>query len=146
MEKKTKTALVQMVKYGIVGVMNTIVTLSVIFICKSMLGFHPMFSNTVGYIAGFINSFLWNKTWVFKSKNKYGKELLKFATGFAVCYVFQFFVVYVLIYHTPLATKEWQLAEFVLSGYGVATIIGSIAYTMVNFFYNRSVTFSQKRG
>ena len=51
-------------KYVIVGCMNTAITLGVIFVCKSLLDVNPYLSNALGYIAGLINSFIWNKNWV----------------------------------------------------------------------------------
>lgn len=63
-----KETLIQFIKYGMVGAMNTLVTLGVIFICKTFLGWNLYLSNALGYIAGVINSFIWNKTWVFRSQ------------------------------------------------------------------------------
>lgn len=100
-----------------------------------------MVSNAIGYVAGVINSFLWNKTWVFRSKNGYLREAVKFFIGFLVCYGVQFLTVWLLSYQSPLADFEIVLLGFVLSGYGIATLIGNVVYTVVNFVYNRAVTF-----
>ena len=97
-----RKAILQFVKYGLVGVMNTLITLVVIFLCKSILGISPMVSNAIGYVAGLINSFLWNKKWVFKSDNGYVKEAVKFALGWGICYCVQFAVVYYLSNHTVI--------------------------------------------
>ena len=50
------SALIQFVKYACVGVLNTLVTLCVIFICKALLGVNPLVSNAIGYVAGVVNS------------------------------------------------------------------------------------------
>lgn len=139
-----RTTVFQFVRYALVGVINTMVTLLVILICKSLLGVNPWVSNAAGYVAGFINSFIWNKLWVFNSHNKVMHEALKFFGGFLICYGLQFAVTYLITDYTALGDMEWKINSFTLSGYGVATIIGMIAYTLANFVYNRMVTFRKQ--
>ncbi len=143
MNFKQKKNLIQFVKYALVGVLNTLLTLGLIFLCKSVFGIDQMLSNAIGYVAGFINSFLWNKTWVFRSKKGYAKEAAKFLVGFLVCYGIQFLAVWLLSYRSPLEDVEINILGFVLSGYGIATLIGNVVYTMANFVYNRTITFRQ---
>ncbi|MDE7024391.1 MAG: GtrA family protein [Paramuribaculum sp.] len=131
----------QFLRYALVGVINTMVTLFVILICKSLLGINPWVSNAAGYVAGFINSFIWNKLWVFNSHNKVVREALKFCGGFLICYGLQFLVTFLITNYTALGDMEWEIRNFTLSGYGVATIIGMTAYTLANYVYNRMVTF-----
>ena len=138
--RKKATAL-QFIKYALVGVLNTLVTLSIIFLCKSVIGINPLVSNAIGYVAGVINSFLWNKTWVFRSHDSYLREALIFFVGFMLCYGIQFLTVWVLSYKSPLNDFEWDILGFVLSGYGLATLVGNLVYTIANYIYNRLVTF-----
>lgn len=138
--QKRQTA-IQFIKYALVGCLNTAITLGVIFVCKSLLNINPYVANALGYIAGLINSFIWNKNWVFKSQKGYSREAIKFAVGFALCYTIQLLVVY-LINSTPFGNYQWDiLGVFTLSGYGVATLIGNVIYTLANFVYNRMITF-----
>lgn len=138
---KKKETIFQFIKYALVGCLNTGITLFVIFVCKSLLDLNPYIANVLGYVAGLINSFSWNKTWVFKSKNGYSKEAIKFAVGFGVCYSIQLLVVF-LLSSTTFVNCQWNLFDiFAISGYGVATLIGNIIYTIANFGYNRIITF-----
>ncbi|WP_302984136.1 GtrA family protein [uncultured Muribaculum sp.] len=139
--KEAKPGIVQFVRYACVGVMNTLVTLCVIFLCKSLLGINPLVSNAIGYIAGVINSFLWNKNWVFCSAGSYTPEAIRFVVGFIVCYGIQFLVVWLLNYKTALRGYEIDIYSFTLSGYGLATLIGNVVYTGSNFMFNKLVTF-----
>ena len=50
----------QAIKYGIVGVSNTVITAVVIWIMMKLFGCSDVVSNMVGYIAGVLNSFIWN--------------------------------------------------------------------------------------
>ncbi|MCM1518831.1 MAG: GtrA family protein [Pseudoflavonifractor sp.] len=138
---RKKATAVQFVKYALVGVLNTLVTLSVIFVCKSVIGINPLVSNAIGYVLGVINSFLWNKTWVFRSHDSYLREAAIFLVGFLICYGLQFLTVWVLSYKSPLNDFEWNIIGFVLSGYGLATLVGNLVYTIANYIYNKLVTF-----
>lgn len=131
----------QFIRYIIVGVMNTLVTLAVIYVCKSLLEVNMWISNALGYIAGVINSFMWNKMWVFQSSStNYRGEALRFAIGFMLCYGLQFLATWLL--NSVMGSVEWDiLGMTVISGYGVATLLGMVIYTLANFVYNRVVTF-----
>lgn len=131
----------QFAKYCAVGVLNTAVTLGVIFVCKSVLGVNPYVSNMLGYVAGIINSFVWNKVWVFRSHSSYRAEGLRFAVGFGICYAMQFALVWCLT-QSAFGSEEYDLGIFVISGYGIATLLGNVLYTICNFLYNKLITFS----
>lgn len=135
-----KTKIIQFIKYCMVGVLNTLITLGVIFVCKSLLGVNPYVSNALGYIAGVINSFFCNKQWVFKSSGSYWREALRFLAGFGICYGLQLGCVWLLT-ESPFGSLEFAIAGFVISGYGIATLLGNVVYTLANFVYNRLVTF-----
>lgn len=143
MKLDSSKPVVQLMKYAIVGCLNTILTLSVIFVCNSFLGINDYVSNAIGYVLGFINSFLWNKNWVFRSSGSYRKELILFFGGFLLCYGLQLLVVW-LINKSWFGEEEFDFHYFVLSGYGIATIVGNVAYTLCNFLYNRLVTFTMR--
>ena len=132
--------IIQFVKYCLVGVLNTLVTFGVIYLCKSFFGLNLYVSNALGYICGVINSFLCNKSWVFRSKGGYGREALKFLLGFLLCYALQLWVVWILT-ESPFGKINFLILGIVISGYGIATVIGNVVYTLANFIYNRLVTF-----
>lgn len=134
------TDLKQFLRYVIVGAMNTLTTLIVILLCKSVIGINPWISNALGYIAGVINSFFWNKTWVFHSNSAIKGEAARFLIGFGLCYAIQLAVTWSFTY----AIGSWEHTlpwGFVISGYGIATLIGTLTYTISNYLYNRVVTF-----
>jgi len=133
---------IQFLKFIIVGIINTLVTLVVIFTAKSLLGINPYISNALGYVAGLTNSFIWNKAWVFHSDGRTGSEAMKFLLGFCICYSLQLLFVWSATTQTPLGEMEWNIKGFTLSGYGVATLGGMCVYTLCNFFYNRRIAFT----
>ena len=136
-------AAAQFVKFCLVGAMNTLVTLCTIFICKSLIGVNEYIANALGYIIGVINSFLWNKQWVFHSQGRISREAVRFAIGFAICYSLQLITV-IALNTSSFGEIELDTGLMVVSGYGLATIIGCAVYTIFNFIYNRLVTFRKR--
>lgn len=132
--------IIQFIKYCVVGVLNTLVTLGVIYLCKDFLGMNPYVSNCLGYVCGVINSFLCNKQWVFQSKGSYRREAVKFLVGFAVCYLIQLLFVWMLT-ESQFGQFDFMFFGIVISGYGIATLLGNVVYTLANFIYNRLITF-----
>jgi len=63
-------SLIQFIKFGIVGVSNTLLTAGVIWILMKVFHCSDYVSNFVGYIIGLANSFVWNRKWTFESKTK----------------------------------------------------------------------------
>lgn len=141
MELYKRKTLIQFTKYAMVGVMNTLVTLILIFIFKTLFGIDEYVSNAIGYVGGLINSFFWNKKWVFRSQRGMWKEAFKFVLGFLICYGIQLLAVWALNEHTFLQTVLFNIGFYTVSGYAIATLIGMLLYTLLNFLYNRLVTF-----
>ncbi len=144
----SRASALQFIRFLAVGGMNTLVTLIVIFLLKSVAGINPYIANATGYIAGLINSFLWNRMWVFHSEGHRLQEAACFLVGFGICYMIQLAVVWFCTECTPLGEMLWDIPfgnnqHFTLSGYGVATLTGMAVYTVMNFIYNRMVTFRQ---
>ncbi|MCM1484504.1 MAG: GtrA family protein [Muribaculaceae bacterium] len=133
----------QFSRYAAVGALNTLLTLGIIFMMKGVLHFNPWISNAAGYVAGFINSFIWNKNWVFRSHNATMNEAVKFCIGFLICYALQFVATWILTEHTGIGSLVWQLPGFSLSGYALATLMGMAVYTCANYIFNRLITFRQ---
>lgn len=131
----------QFIRFLIVGVINSLVTLIVIFVCKGILDINEWVSNGIGYIAGVINSFIWNRQWVFRSSKNAGREALKFCVGFCLCYGLQLFVCWFLTKPMGLGELTWDVVGMTFTGYAVATLFGMCVYTIANFIFNRVVTF-----
>ncbi|WP_303634609.1 hypothetical protein, partial [uncultured Muribaculum sp.] len=56
-------------------------------------------------------------------------------------YGLQLLTVWLLSYETRLEYFELKIAAFTLSGYGLATLIGNVVYTLSNYGYNKIITF-----
>ncbi len=119
----------QAIKYGIVGVGNTLITALVIWILMKGLGCSDVLSNSVGYAAGVLNSFLWNRKWTFRSDAGWMSSGFRFLVAFGICYLLQLaLLVYVLNRYLPIDPYYNQLLAMVF-------------YTAINFVMNKYYTF-----
>lgn len=64
----------QAIKYGVVGLSNTLITMIVIWVMMKLFGCREGLSNLTGYVAGILNSFIWNKQWTFKEVPPDGRK------------------------------------------------------------------------
>lgn len=123
----------QIIKYGIVGVSNTLLSLFVIWIMMKVLGYSDIVSNIAGYAAGFLNSFIWNKQWTFRSPDAWLGSALRFGFVFGFCYLLQLGLLVYLDSH--LSTDPYY-----------NQVIAMIFYTVVNFLMNKYFTFKEQKG
>ena len=87
LKKYDKKAIGQFIRFGIVGIINTLITLIVIYFLQEILHVKYTISNFIGYIAGVVNSFFWNKLWVFKKLNSnFIREAILSVSGYAMAY------------------------------------------------------------
>ena len=72
--------LVQAVKFGAVGILNTGIDLGLYFVLTRWLGLGamPILAKAISYSAGILNSFLWNKYWTFQSRAGIWSTLIPF--------------------------------------------------------------------
>ena len=125
MNKKSET--IRFLKYASVGVGNTLITFLTFTLLRAF-DVNEDLSNALGYIAGMINSFCWNRQWVFQSKegNRW-KQASWFLIGAGICWVFQ-----------------WMVFRFLLSQEiheSLSYLIGMVVYTILNYLFNKLVTF-----
>lgn len=132
---------VQLLKYGVIGVGNTLITLVVFYVMNTLMGISYGLSNVAGYVLGVINSFVWNRTWVFKTNKNIGREALLFVVGFLLCMGLQLVVSWVLL--EGLGMKDMTISWLPMknTGQNVVMLIAMVCYTLANYVYNRLVTF-----
>lgn len=119
----------QLVKYGLVGVINTLITMIILFVLQNVFGVSYKLANAAGYVAGFINSFVLNKIWTFKGNQKSTfSQFIRFALVFAVCYAIQLGLVVLLVEKVHIEKNISQL-------------VGMVFYTLIGFLFNKVFTF-----
>ncbi len=120
--------LVQFVKFGIVGISNTLLTLIVYTLLLKVFGVWYLAASAIGFIVGAINGFLLNRRWTFREH--VGDALTPVRWGIVqTCGLgINEALLYVLVHHAQLDKLLAQLC---------ATAV----VTVTTFFVNRAWTF-----
>lgn len=120
---------VNFLKYGIIGVFNTLVGYGLTFYLFYIDVF-PELANLLGYVVGFFVSYYLNKKFNFKSQNSHGNDLPKFITSMSIAYIVN------LIVFMSLSRI------FGLNLY-IAQIIAGIFYIGVGYFMSKKWVFKE---
>jgi len=120
--------LVQFLKFGIVGISNTLLTAATIWLLLRIFHSSNYLANIVGYVVGLVNSFIWNRRWTFENHAQVGATIFKFIVTFAISYLLQLGFLSFLLHQTNIDDYVCQLLSIVV-------------YTVVNFFMNKYYTF-----
>ncbi len=128
--RKDRQLRIQFMKFIALGVMNTLISLIVIYLLMKF-GVNYRLSNLIGYIAGLINSFIFNKIWVFKTRKNLFKEIFNFSVVFGLCYSVQYLILLLMV-------EEYSLNKY------FSQLIAMGFYTVLNFILNRIFTFKNR--
>ena len=116
----------ELLRFIIVGSLNTIIGLGVIFILL-YIGIDDYIANISGYIVGLCTGFFLHKYFTFKSKNKITlSEISRFLIIFLISYVVNITILYFTLFY--------------MTNY-LAQIFAMIGYTIVNYVLNKFITF-----
>lgn len=87
-----KKNIIQFIKFGLVGVSNTLVNYLVFEICRLVFGLDIVVSNTLGFLISVLNAYFWGSRFVFKEdktkeKRVWWRVLLKTYASYALGFV-----------------------------------------------------------
>jgi putative flippase GtrA len=119
------------VRFILVGGINTLFGLIVIFTCKWTFGLHDVLSNLMGYSAGITLSFVLNKQWTFRYNGILFTALMRFVFVLLVAYLVNLATVLVLI-------------KIGVDSY-LAQLMGVVPYTIFGFLGSRFFVFGHPR-
>lgn len=127
-ENKLVKFFVQGVKFGLVGILNTLITMVVFYLLNTLLGVWYIIANPIAYTVGFTNSYIMNRIWTFKSKGSVKEQSIPFLLVFGTCFLLQ-----------------WGLSiflkEYIGMSVNLATIIAMAFYMVINFLGHKYITF-----
>lgn len=133
-EKKIYSTLIQFVKFGIVGISNTLISYCT-YAVLVWLGVNFLLSNLIGFVVSVLNSFYWNSRYVFDLNNADTKQKLKALIKTFISYA-----------GTGLVLSSAMLILWIdivqLSKY-IAPIINLIITVPVNFVVNKVWAFKK---
>ena len=108
-----------LLKYLLVGIINTIVGYGIIFFLM-FVGVSPEISNIVGYAVGISVSYVLNKIYTFQSKAHPKKEFPKFVLSLLASYTLNFLTLVLCIHIlkiNPYISQIISGAVYTLSGF-----------------------------
>lgn len=120
------------IRFGLVGVVNTLVGLFVIYFAMAVLRFGDVEANVLGYAVGLTVSFALNKRWTFAHAGRVLPTAFRFAGAF--------FVSYALNLATVLLLRD----RFGVDPY-IAQAAGMPPYTVAFFLLSRYFVFQGAR-
>ncbi|MGI0405703.1 GtrA family protein [Helicobacter himalayensis] len=118
-------------RYGLVGVANTIVGLGVTFFL-TFIGVLPELASTFGIIVGVINSYFLNKHFTFKSQNSHKSDFVRFCVAMGISYAVNMLIL-------TLSFRVFEIDKY------ISIIIANVAYTITGYFISRFWAFKQRQ-
>ncbi len=151
-----KKSFIQLIKFCIVGVANTLVSMIVQIIVSNILklfwsgSWIDTAALILGHICGIINSYIMNSKWTFKEEHKRSKKEL-----------FRFILVNVLGLFITIGLREffarvccleawWNNVEAFgffkkfIDGHLFCQLLATVCYIFVNFILNKVFVFKEK--
>lgn len=122
----------QFLKFGVVGVSNTLISLSVYYVLV-YFGCHYALANAGGFALSVINAFYWNNKYVFVDKQE--KSLLKAFLKVFASYGGSFLISMVLI---TVFVEVFHISEW------LAPILRLVVTIPINFVVNKLWAFKDK--
>lgn len=84
-------------RFGLVGVLNTLVGLGTIYAAKAALGMPDVPANALGYVLGLACSFVLNRRFTFEQHGPVWSSLMRFLAAFCIAWLVNIGVVLLLI-------------------------------------------------
>lgn len=124
-------------KFILVGVVNTLVGIAVMFFCFNVLAWSYWVSSALNYMVGSIVSYLLNKRYTFQQKGNDWHTVWKFIVNVSVCYV--------LAYGLAKPFVEWLLSGVTTNIQGNAALfVGMVLFVGFNYIGQRFWAFSTR--
>jgi putative flippase GtrA len=120
-----------LVRYLVVGVVNTAVGLSIIYFCMWFGGLGNAISNAIGYGVGICTSFILNNRYTFRHEGEKNSAFLRFLIVTAAAYLANLAVVLQAVYGLGLNPYYAQA-------------IGVAPYTAVGYLGSKFFVFRRK--
>jgi putative flippase GtrA len=122
----------QLVRFIVVGVVNTALSYCVILSCMYIAKMSPETSNMAGYAFGLVVAYFLHRNFTFESTQRRIREMARFLVVFGVSYGLNFIVLVFLIHILQID----KLVSQILSG---------VAYVIVSFAMNKFYVFKLEK-
>ena len=127
----------EMVRFGIIGVFNTLLGFVLIMVFYNILHWNYWIASGTSYIIGSIFSYFANKSFTFKAEGGTAKYAFKFALNIAVCYFLAYGIAKPLV-RNILQDYSIKIVE------NIAIIVGMGLFIIFNFVGQKFCVFNNK--
>ncbi len=135
-EKLQKILDITFWKFVLVGIINTLVGTTVMFVAYNLLHFSYWVSSASNYVVGSIVSYFLNKYFTFQNNEKSLGQLLKFILNITVCYL--------LAYGLAKPVVSWILQNQSRSIQdNCSMLVGMGAFVVFNYIGQRLIVFKK---
>ena len=91
----------QFVKFGVVGISNTLLALAIYYVLVLVFGIHYILSNAIAFVISVLNAYYWNSKYVFKQarpnvKSQIARIFMVYGLSFIVGTAMMYIIVEVL--------------------------------------------------
>lgn len=122
----------EVVRYGLIGVLNTLITLGIIFAAIYWFDAPPLLANAIGYAIGFCCGYLFNRLWTFRSEAPLRRSAVRYVIAALFAYALN-----ALVIHFGIA---WAgISEYAIQP------VGAVVYTVSLFVLSRMWVFHDKK-
>lgn len=128
----------KLIKFVLVGVVNTLVGMAIMFGLYNLAGCSYWVSSAANYILTSILSYILNKTFTFGNKDNVGSTAVRFALNIAVCYL--------LAYGIAKPAVNWMLSGASVSlSDNCSMLAGMVLFTGFNYIGQRFFAFRETK-
>ncbi len=127
------------IRFLIVGVVNTIVGLSIMFILLNLFHCTYWLATFIGNCIGAMVSYKLNRSFTFNSRVKGSEGIPKFFLVILCCYVFSYSIGKITAEGIHLFSQSLSI----LSKDELAVLIGTVVYTLANYLGQKSFVFQR---
>lgn len=125
------------IKFTIVGIINTIVGTTIMFVFYNVFHLSYWVSSASNYFFGSIVSYLLNKYFTFKYHEKGWYSLIRFTLNILVCYL--------LAYGIAKPFIHWMLSNFTKNiQENISMMLGMCLFVVFNYLGQRFFAFKKK--
>lgn len=132
-----KDFIMEVIHFGIVGVMNTLIGWVIMFGLYNLAHFNYWFASGISYFVGSVYSYFMNSKLTFKVENKDKWLPWRFALNIVVCYGVAFGIAKPAV-RLLLSSQSVTVVE------NVAMILGMGIFIVMNFFGQKLFVFRKK--
>jgi putative flippase GtrA len=122
----------EFLKFAIVGLINTVIHLIVLFILTEFFSIWYVLSSLIAFLVAVTNSFIMNTLWTFRKNIKH-KTVMKYWKFFIVSVITALFNLFFLYIFTEFVGLWYMLSQF----------IAIVLTLMMNFIGNKFWTFKE---